>query len=99
MASVILIALIFGISIRIINVSSLNFQEELNVSTFSWGMEITEVELSDIKIIKEAEQPGAGLIKMLSQPQVAGQLFQQFTKMVGNQFLGPQPMPNLGGHA
>ena len=58
--------------------------DELNSATFAWGMEITEVELSDIKTIKEAENNAENVIKALSRPEVAGQIFSQFASGMGS---------------
>ena len=55
------------------------FQEELNHSTLSWGMEITDVKLSDIKTLKKAEDQTQNLIKNLSNPAITAELFRSLT--------------------
>lgn len=47
---------------------------ELNQSTQTWGMEITEVHFSDIKTIKKGEEPNANIVKNLSNPESAKEI-------------------------
>lgn len=52
------------------------FKDQLNALTLSWGMEVTNVELSDLKIMKQPEMHAAGVFRTLCQPHVASSLLQ-----------------------
>lgn len=54
-------------------------------------MEVTSIELSDMKVLKQPEMAAAGVIRTLCQPQVASSLWQTLTTGVMNQV--PAQMP------
>uniref|UniRef100_A0A914VWG7 Band 7 domain-containing protein n=1 Tax=Plectus sambesii TaxID=2011161 RepID=A0A914VWG7_9BILA len=52
-----------------------NVQEELGRFTFSWGMEITSIELSDVKVLQEGQNQAMQVLRSLMKSGVGQQIW------------------------